>query len=257
MQIIYVNQENIQALQSNPTSSAMALGYFDGVHLGHRKLIESAKVITINKELALSVLSFFPHPKSVLSPSMEMKYLEPLDERISKMEALEVDIYYIVKFDQDFARIEPDAFIKDYVIGLGAKDIVCGFDYSYGTKARGTVSTLKEYEQIGIDVTVVDEQKEKNNKISSTIIRECLDSGKVHEIPKYLGEYYKTKYCCKNGFLQYYTVPAPGKYKVLIEMPWKKIESKVIVTADRKLKYDSLLSAENESFTVSWLENIG
>lgn len=123
MQVIYVNQENIQALHSNPTSSAMALGYFDGVHLGHRKLIEAAKEITINKEMALSVLSFFPHPKSVLSPSLEMNYLEPLDERIDKMKVLGVDIYYIVKFDQAFSRIEPDDFIKDYVIGLGAKHI--------------------------------------------------------------------------------------------------------------------------------------
>ncbi len=232
---------------------------FDGVHLGHRKLIETAKEITINKEdkeMALSVLSFFPHPKSVLSPSVEMNYLEPLDDRISKMKALGIDIYYIVKFDQDFARMEPDTFIRDYVIGLGAEHIVCGFDYHYGAKARGTVCTLKEYEQIGINVTVLDEQKVKNNKISSTIIRECLESGKVHEIPKYLGGYYKTRYCFKNGFEQYYTVPAPGKYKVLIEMPLKKVESNVIVTADYKLQFDSSLSNPNESFKVSWLENI-
>lgn len=97
----------------------------------------------------------------------------------------------------------------------------------------------------------------KDTKVSSTIIRECLESGKVHEIPKYLGGYYKTRYCFKNGFFQYYTVPAPGKYKVLIEMPLKKIESNVIVTTDYKLQFDCSLSDSNENCTVSWLENIG
>ncbi|WP_052343638.1 FAD synthetase family protein [Bacillus massiliigorillae] len=256
MKIIYVDQENIPALQLNPVFSTMALGYFDGVHLGHRKVIDAAKDIAKQNQLALSVLSFFPHPKSVLYPSKEMQYLEPLEERIEKLEKIGVDIFYVVQFDKAFAQIEPDVFIRQYILGLGAKQIVCGFDYHYGAKARGNVDTLKQYENERVGVTIIEEQCISQQKISSSIIREYLNIGKVDEIPKYLGDYYKIKWCCQKGLFPYYSMSAPGKYRVLVDNQNNVIESKVIVTHDRQLEFDYCLSKLGEQYTVSWLEHV-
>ena len=85
MQIIYVNEQNIEELQKSATASAMALGYFDGVHLGHQQVITKAKEKAAEHQLALAVLSFFPHPKSVLLPDYEVKYLEPIEQKAEKL----------------------------------------------------------------------------------------------------------------------------------------------------------------------------
>ena len=93
MEVIYVNTESIMKNRLNKRDCVMELGYFDGVHLGHQELIFSAMKIAQKNKLNLSVLSFFPHPKSILVNNFENQYLEPLEDRIEKLENLGIDIF--------------------------------------------------------------------------------------------------------------------------------------------------------------------
>ena len=255
MQIIYVNEENIEELQKSATASAMALGYFDGVHLGHQKVITKAKEKAAEHQLALAVLSFFPHPKSVLLPNYEVKYLEPIEQKAEKLAKLGVDIFYIVEFTKELAKLPPDTFLNRYVVGLQAKEISCGFDYTYGSKASGNVETLAIYaakQQIGL--TVVDEFKWNEEKISSTRIRKCLQAGKLYELPQLLGTYHTTKYCQRGGVLPYYSLPNIGDYRVLIYTSDGLISCIATVLCKKRVQFHHDLKALPTIMTIQWVD---
>jgi riboflavin kinase/FMN adenylyltransferase len=255
MKVIYVNANNLQEIKQSSPNVAMALGYFDGVHLGHQKVIQTAKEKAKAQNLSLAVLSFFPHPKSVLFPDREVSYLEPLEQKVEKLERLEVDIFYIVEFTKELAKVEANDFLDDYIIGLNAKEIICGFDYTYGAKASGTVKTLAVYaatQQVGL--TVVEELKWNNQKISSTLIRKHLTERKTSELPNLLGGFYKTKYCQKNGTLPNYSLPNVGSYKVLIEDRHSFIECVATVKCKKYIQIHHEMSTLPNLLTIQWVD---
>ena len=257
MRVIYVNANNLKEIKQSSPNVAMALGYFDGVHLGHQKVIQTAKEKAKEQNLSLAVLSFFPHPKSVLFSDIEVSYLEPLEQKVEKLERLEVDIFYIVEFTKELAKVEANDFLDDYIIGLNAKEIICGFDYTYGTKASGTVKTLAVYadaHQVGL--TVVEELKWNNQKISSTLIRKYLTERKLSELPCLLGDFYKTKYCQKNGLLPNYSLPNAGSYKVLIEDQDSFIECVATVKCKRYIQIHNETSTLPNLLTIQWVDQL-
>ncbi|MDQ0973366.1 riboflavin kinase/FMN adenylyltransferase [Neobacillus niacini] len=257
MKVIYVNANNLQEIRQSSPNVAMALGYFDGVHLGHQKVIQTAKEKAKAQNLSLAVLSFFPHPKSVLCSDIAISYLEPLEQKIEKLEKLQVDIFYIVEFTKELAKVEANDFLDDYVIGLNAKEIICGFDYTYGAKASGTVKTLADYaaaHQVGL--TVVEELTWNNQKISSTLIRKHLIERKLSELPNLLGGFYKTKYCQKNGILPNYSLPNVGSYKVLIEDRHSSIECVATVKCKKYIEIHHEMSILPNLLTIEWVEQL-
>jgi len=256
MEVIYVNEVNLRDLQVEARDVSMALGYFDGVHLGHQKVVETAKRKAMKYQLSLAVLSFFPHPKSVLNPGFEVNYLEPIEQKIEKLEQLGVDVFYVVEFTMKLAKVEAAAFMQKYVIGLGAKEIICGFDYTYGAKASGNAETIKDHVPPHIGVTIVDELKWHGQKISSTLIRKYLSECRLQEIPSLLGDYYKTKYCCKNGILPNYSLPNIGEYKILIEKDDTISEAIAKVKSKKKILLQYEPPSFNSVLTIKWLEKI-
>jgi len=254
MKVIYVNSNNIQEIKQTAPNVAMALGYFDGVHLGHQKVIETAKEKAKTQNLSTAVLSFFQHPKSVLF-SEEVKHLEPLEQKVEKFEKLGVDIFYIVEFTKELAKVEANDFLDDYIIGLNAKEIICGFDYTYGAKASGTIKTLEVYvaaQQVGL--TVVEKLKWNDQKISSTLIRKHLTERKISELPNLLGGFYKTKYCQKNGLLPNYSLPYVGSYKVLIEDRHSFIECVATVKCKKYIQIHHEMSTLPNLLTIQWID---
>ncbi|WP_394233217.1 adenylyltransferase/cytidyltransferase family protein [Niallia oryzisoli] len=256
MKVIYVNEANLCDLQAEALDVAMALGYFDGIHLGHQKVVETAKQKALKHQLSLAVLSFFPHPKSVLIPGFEVAYLEPIEQKIEKLERLGVDIFYVVEFTRELAKIEAADFMQRYVVGLGAKEIICGFDYTYGSKASGKAETIQHHVPSHTGITVVEELKWQGQKISSTLIRKYLHECRLQEIRNLLGDYYKTKYCCKNGILPNYSLPDIGKYKIIIERDGAISEAIAMVKSKKKvlLEYDQ--PTFDSVLTIKWLEKI-
>ena len=257
MKVIYVNADNLLEIQKVAPNVAMALGYFDGVHLGHQKVIKTAKQKAYQHNLSLAVLSFFPHPKSILQPDVPVAYLEPIEQKIEKLENLGVDFFYIVQFTKELSQLNPIDFLEQYVKGLNAKEIICGFDYKYGAKSAGTVDTLEAYtHERGLGFTVVDELKWNKQKISSTLIRQYLSSRKLKEIHQLMGDFYKIKYCKKNGLLPNYSLPSIGDYKVLIEKDGTLVEHYVTVKSSNQILIHSEYKNLPNELTIQWVDKI-
>lgn len=172
--------------------TVIALGFFDGVHLGHEKVILTAKKLAKEKQMQCAVMTFNPHPKEVLRTRKEkMNYLSPLPEKIKLIEQLDVDVLYIVDFSLPFANLTPQQFVDDYLIGLNVKHVVAGFDYSYGKLGKGTMETLPFHSRNEFTQTTISKVEKSLEKISSTHIRNLLAAGEVSQIREFLGRYYE------------------------------------------------------------------
>lgn len=174
--------------------TVMALGFFDGVHLGHQKVIVTAKQIAKEKQMQSAVMTFSPHPKEVLGKREgEFNYLSPLSEKQKLIDKLGIEVLYIVEFTLDFANLTPQQFVDDYLIGLHVKHVVAGFDYSYGKLGKGTMETLPFHSRKAFTQTTISKVESGINKISSTQIRTLLNEGNVALIPELLGRYYEVQ----------------------------------------------------------------
>jgi riboflavin kinase/FMN adenylyltransferase len=234
METIYINQKNLCEWQKRAVPTVMALGYFDGLHKGHCHVIKTAGLKAKEYGLPLSVMSFSPHPKIVLSNGREQVYhLMPLSDKEEKMKTLGADNFYLVKFDKEFASLSPEKFVEQYLVNLGVVHAVAGFDFSYGTFGAGNLDRLKQDSKEKIDVTKVQKVSCRGEKISSTCIRKRILAGNVEELPDFLGHLYEVK-CNWNGFLlqphPHYTIPAPGIYDVALKSGSKEHSGKVYVT---------------------------
>lgn len=182
-------------------SMAMALGYFDGVHLGHQQVIMEAKRIADDKGIKSAVMTFDPHPSVVLGKSVQhIENITPLDEKANVIRNMGVDYLFVVHFTTEFSSLLPQQFIDQYIIGLNVQHVVAGFDYTYGKMGKGTMETLQFHSRNKFEFTVVSRLARANDeKISSTLIRSLLRDGKVDSMPELLGRYYKTQGTVVNG----------------------------------------------------------
>lgn len=170
--------------------SAMAIGYFDGVHLGHRRVIQKAIDLALKESLNSAVMTFDPHPREVLGKSGFSKYLTPLEDKLVLFEKMGVDLCYVVHFDIAFASVYPEDFIDEVIIPLQAKHVVTGFDYTFGYRGAGTAQTLKENAQGRYGVDITPPVNRFGEKVSSTVIRESLHRGDVEQATLFLGRPY-------------------------------------------------------------------
>ena len=233
METIYLNKWNLITWQARANQNVMALGFFDGLHIGHCEVIKTALRIAKERNLPLTVMSFFPHPKTVISKGKEQVcYLMPQSEKEEMLQKLGVDRFYIVEFDKEFASLLPEQFVSNYLMNLGVVHAVAGFDFSYGYKGIGNMDRLKSDSGGLIETTKVKKKACNGEKISSTCIRERLLNGKVEEIPDFLGRPYEVK-CDWDGVffkpLPCYTLPAPGRYAVTLKNGLKSIKTEVMV----------------------------
>jgi riboflavin kinase/FMN adenylyltransferase len=236
METVYLNRGNLAEWQQKAKSNVMALGFFDGVHLGHQEVIRNAFQKAKEKRTLLSVMSFFPHPKFVLSNGKKnVDYLTPLSMKEKIFSSLGVDTFYIVEFDQEFSMLSPEQFAANYLIGLGVVHAVAGFDFTYGSRGLGNLDVLKRDFSSLIDVTKVPKVEFQGEKISSTLIREKLLNGDVADLPDYLGNYYEME-CDWDGIhlrpRPYFTIPAHGRYDVNINHNGKLIPAGIMVVEE-------------------------
>ncbi|MFS0778635.1 bifunctional riboflavin kinase/FAD synthetase [Neobacillus sp. 3P2-tot-E-2] len=182
---------NIDKTEIPPIS--MALGYFDGVHLGHQKVILEAKKQADQKGLRSAVMTFDPHPSVVLGKSQKhVQYITPLAEKINLIEELGIDYLFIVHFTIEFANLLPQEFIDQYVIDLNVKHVVAGFDFSYGRMGKGTMEILPFHSREKFTFTIVEKFTSGDEKVSSTRIRQYIKNGRFTELPELLGRFYTT-----------------------------------------------------------------
>ncbi|WP_026689856.1 bifunctional riboflavin kinase/FAD synthetase [Alteribacter aurantiacus] len=228
MQTIHIKHPHSYQ-KSDFSPLVLALGFFDGVHRGHQKVIGTAIEEANNRGLKSGVMTFDPHPKEVLRKGEAIDYLTPLVKKESEIKKLGPDYLFIVHFTPAFAELTPQDFCDDYLIGLNVKHVVAGFDYSYGRLGKGTMETIEFHSRGEFRHTVVEKVDEDEEKISSTRIRSSIRSGELKETTKLLGRNYETKGLVVGGdkrgrTIGYptanvnkedsYLIPKPGVYAV-------------------------------------------
>lgn len=179
---------------SNPDTEVkqqiLAIGDFDGVHLGHQDVIKQAQWIAKEQDCNMALMTFNPHPREVLGQTKYSRYLAPLDKKLDLFYHLGVDTVYIVKFDQQIAKVSPEDFVLHMLSKLHLHTIVVGFDFTFGYKGQGTVDTLRELCKGSIEVKVVKPYHLQGEKVSSTLIREHLHLGQLDQVKQYTDRYY-------------------------------------------------------------------
>lgn len=171
---------------------ALALGFFDGVHKGHQQVISTAKKIAEKNGWKSAVMTFDPHPSVVLGRKHQhIRHITPLDEKKRLIEEMGIDYLFIVRFTSDFASLEPQQFVDEYIIGLNVKHVAAGFDYTYGRLGKGTMETLTFHSRGKFAYTSVKKLELNQEKVSSTKIRELLSSGLVRDASDLLGRPYR------------------------------------------------------------------
>ena len=165
------------------------LGHFDGLHKGHVEVIQRGLAYGKQHGLPVSLMTFHPHPKSIFGKSGYDRFLTPLGEKIRLLEELGIDRLYVVKFDLEFANSTAEQFAHA-ICRLGAKHVVCGFDYRFGSKGSGTADLLRQWGESCFTVDIVEPYDDDNAKVSSTRIRTCLEEGDIQQANHLLGRPY-------------------------------------------------------------------
>ena len=154
----------------------LAIGIFDGVHAGHQQIIATAKHIG-----EVTVITFDPHPTSVIAPERTPTQLISLKDRITLLKKAGATSVEVIKFDKDFSVLTPDQFIENILIGrFAAEHVVVGENFNFGFKAQGTPKYLSEVgPKYGFGVSIVKLQEDKGSTISSSRIRNLIIDGQV------------------------------------------------------------------------------
>lgn len=172
-------------------NTAIALGNFDGIHLGHQKLIKS--MVTKSKEMGVkpSLLLFKDHTKTTIDNNRP-KILTNNQQKFDIAENLGVEIIYLLDFDENIMKLSGEEFVKDIILDkMNGKLLTVGFDYRFGYKASGDAKYLKELgDKYDIEVIVVEPVYSDDEVVSSSIIRELISKGKIEETTKKLGRPY-------------------------------------------------------------------
>ena len=212
--------------------SAVTIGTFDGIHLGHQKILSRLIKSSKNKDLNSVVLTFFPHPRIILNKYNEVKMIDTLDEKIIHLNEIGIDSLIIHPFDKNFSLLSANQFIKDFLVDkLKIKHIIIGYDHRFGKGREASVTDLKNYAD-DYDFTVEEIKAQEIEKItvSSTKIRNSINQGDIKTTEKYLGRYFnltgkvvkgdglgkKINYPTANIFIEenYKIIPKDGVYLV-------------------------------------------
>lgn len=200
MKIFHLNYPNHMKPEEKTGPLSMALGFFDGVHKGHQKVIDEALKKAQQLDAKSAVMTFDPHPSLVLGGRKEeMFYITPLQQKMDILTEMGVDVCFIVRFTSDFAQLQPEEFISHFIEDLGVVHVSAGFDFSFGAKGQGNMELMKNFSNGRFGVSVIGKQEDGQQKISSTRIREHLKSGEVEEVCRLSGRPFKVSGTVVNG----------------------------------------------------------
>jgi len=157
-------------------SKVIAIGIFDGVHAGHQQIIASAK-----HHGEVTIITFDPHPVSIVAPDRTPSQLMPLADRIKFLKAAGATSVEVIKFTKEFSQLTADEFIEDILVGrFAAEHVVIGENFNFGFKAQGTPEYLSQVgPKYGFGVTIVKLQENRGSTISSTRIRSLIIDGQI------------------------------------------------------------------------------
>lgn len=172
--------------------TVITIGSFDGIHLGHKVLFEETQNLAHHLKLNPAVVSFDPHPRTVLFPRSNFKLLTTLEEKLYLLSELGVKNLILIPFTKTLSELSPDLFIQEYIVDkLKTKGIVVGFNFRFGKEKKGNVDYLNQLSQkYNFTVKAVPPVILDGIVISSSIIRKFIEKAQIEEANKLLGRPY-------------------------------------------------------------------
>ena len=176
------------------SNSVVTVGTFDGVHEGHKALIETVVSKAKKRDARSVVISFDPHPRDIINPgNTGIKQLTTIQERREILEEIGIDVLLIIPFTRDFSLLSSEEFVEKIVFEkVGVSEFVIGYDHHFGKDRTGTIETVENLgKELGFDAFVVSKREMGNITVSSTTIRkELSENGNVEQASKLLGREY-------------------------------------------------------------------
>tara|TARA_X000000368_G_C23020190_1_gene707597 strand:- start:24 stop:950 length:927 start_codon:yes stop_codon:yes gene_type:complete len=173
--------------------AVVTIGTFDGLHHGHQEILKKVINSSIEKNLSSVVLTFFPHPRTILNKYNNIRMIDTLDEKINQLDKIGIDSLIIQPFDKSFSLLTADQYIKDFLVEkLKLKHIIIGYDHRFGKGREASVVDLKIYsKEYNFTVEEIEAQEIETIKISSSKIRNSINEGDLETTKKYLGRNFK------------------------------------------------------------------
>jgi len=192
---------NYSKIEKVKLGSAVTIGTYDGVHLGHRKLISELCKIAHSQDLCSVVLTFDPHPASVVRPESAPLLLTTLEQKLEQLEKAGVELVQIIEFDEKRAEESAEEFIKEVLVEtLNSKVVAVGEDFHFGKNREGNVQLLEQigkeenFEVQSLELLGINETSSTSEgQISSTAIREALLNGDLGKANNMLGRPYEVR----------------------------------------------------------------
>ncbi len=186
---VHFNPDNIPVIHN----AIVTQGTYDGVHVAHRVILERLKELALKKGGETVVITFHPHPRMVLFPDDHgLRLLHSLDEKIAALETLNIDHLVVIPFTREFSRMSSMQFIRDVLVRkLNTHTLVIGYNHRFGKNREGTFKHLVEFAPLyGFAIEEIPEQDIEMEAVSSTRIRQALESGNIAQANKNLGYHY-------------------------------------------------------------------
>lgn len=180
-----------QFIGQKDRGASVAIGNFDGVHIGHRSVIDIARRVV--PDAPLGVLTFEPHPRTYFAPTAPPFRLMGSEARSSRLEKLGVEVLYELNFNAALASLTPEDFARNVISdGLGLAHVVVGEDFCFGKGRSGTAKDLVRFgKDMGFGVTIAPLIEETENTVSSTAIRQALSDGRPGDAATMLGHWHR------------------------------------------------------------------
>lgn len=172
------------------TNSIVTIGTFDGVHLGHQKIIKRLVELKQKQGGEIVLFTFDPHPRKVLFPEQkDLKLITTTQEKCEILKLFGVDYVLVYPFTKEFSKMQAQDYISDIIVkGLKTKTLVIGYDHRFGSNREGTIDTLKELSNIyNFEVEEIPAQEINQLNVSSTRIRKAIEEGDVQTANDFLG----------------------------------------------------------------------
>ncbi|WP_113912055.1 bifunctional riboflavin kinase/FAD synthetase [Roseovarius dicentrarchi] len=200
-----------KAVPATAKGASAAIGNFDGVHLGHRSVIEQARKAGARNGAPLGILTFEPHPREFFAPDAPPFRLMNPAARASRLAKLDVDILFELPFDANMASLNPRDFAQDVIAdGLGLSHVVVGRDFCFGKGRAGTAAMLADFgAEMGFDVTIAELLSATGAQVSSTAIRRALGEGRPRDAAEMLGHWHRIEGTVIKGFQRGRTLGYP------------------------------------------------
>ena len=177
---------------TDKTPKVITIGTFDGVHIGHRKIIKRLVEAAQDSMLESAVLTFFPHPRMVLQKEVGIELINTIEERKQILLNTGIDHLIVYPFTKDFSRLSAKEYIEEVLVNkLHAKKVIIGYDHRFGRNRNANIEDLRKYgEEYGFEVEEISKQDVDEVAVSSTKIRKALQEGNIERANSYLGSHF-------------------------------------------------------------------